>query len=222
MTDQPAGSTLGEQRRIRPPDPELRNAWITACVLGELIGFVPPALVGTLLSWLDASELLLVAGLVLGGCAEGAVLGAFQARVLRAPFPAVSGWTGATALAAGIAWLAGMGGSSLVQAVGPASLILAVPGWVVGLLAMGVLQSRRLAAVANVSTLWISRTTGAWLIGVMIPVAALSVVPNGAHPAIHFAVAVAAAVAMGATVGLITGSTLVQLAGRPTGTPSGP
>ncbi len=195
----------------------IRRSWIRACVVGELIGFVPPATTGALLVWLEAPEALLVAGLVAAGCVEGAILGAFQADVLRNVFPAVTRWTSTTAFAAAIAWLAGMGGSSIVQAVGPASLLIVAPAWIVGLLAMGVLQSRRLAMAVEDASAWILRTSVAWLLGVTIPVVALSIVPNSAHLAIHVVVAVAAAVAMGATVGAITGTTLVDFAQRRVG-----
>jgi len=65
---------------------------------GELIGFVPPALIGAMLVWLGAPEVLLVAGLVIAGSAEGAVLGAFQARFIHDVFPDVTKWTSTTAV----------------------------------------------------------------------------------------------------------------------------
>ncbi len=198
----------------RRPANGIRRSWIHACVVGELIGFVPPATTGALLVWLEAPEAQLVAGLVAAGCVEGAILGAFQADVVRNVFPAVTRWTSTTALAAGIAWLAGMGGSSIVQAAGPVSLLVVAPAWIVGLLAMGVLQSRRLALAVEDASAWILRTSVAWLLGVMIPVVALSLVPNNAQLVVHVVVGVAAAVAMGATVGAITGSTLVDLTRR--------
>lgn len=191
---------------------DLRRDWIKACTIGELVGFVPPALVGAWLYALNAGEFLLVFGLVLAGCAEGAVLGMFQSRVIKTAFPATTRWATATAIAAGIAWLAGMGGSSVVQAVGPLSLIGVVPAWIVGLLAMGVLQRQRLHSVVADASGWISRTSAAWLLGVAIPVLALSMVPNSTPLGVHIATAISAAVAMGATVGFVTAPTLVEIA----------
>ena len=185
--------------------------WIQACVIGELVGFVPPAVTGAVLVALDAPELVLVAGIVVAGIGEGLVLGWAQDRVLQRVLPGVTGWVAVTASAAGLAWLAGMGGSSLVQAVGPKGLFVAIPGWIIGLLAMGVLQAWRLHSVVPEPRRWIPATTMAWLIGVTIPVVALSVVPNGWPPVVHVLVAIPAAVAMGATVGVITGRTLDQL-----------
>ncbi|MGB7861464.1 MAG: hypothetical protein WBM90_13285 [Acidimicrobiia bacterium] len=182
----------------------LGKRWIRACVLGELVGFIPPALTGALLVWLDSPEAVLVTGLVVAGVAEGAILGEAQSRVMRVGLPAVTGWATATAIAAGIAWLAGMGGSALIQAVGNAALWLVVPAAGVGLLAMGLFQWWRLRPVVNNAVSWIPATTAAWLAGVMIPVAALSIVPNSWHLAAHVVVGVAAAVAMGAVVGAVT------------------
>ncbi len=193
-----------------PTGGTLRHRWIRACIVGELIGFVPPAMTGAVLVVLDAPEAVLVLGLVVAGLAEGLVLGTAQSHVVHDVLPSVSGWVRATTLAAGLAWLAGMGGSSLIQAVGPWALIVVAPGWIVGLLSMGVLQSRCLRPVVADARRWIPITTVAWLIGVAIPVVALSAVPNGWPPPVHVVVAVAAAVAMGATVGVITGTTLVR------------
>lgn len=189
-----------------------RGDWIKACTIGELIGFIPPALTGVVLFALDAPEGVLVAALVVAGIAEGAILGAAQSRVITQLFPRVKGWTTATAIAAGIAWLAGMGGSSLVQAVGPVALLVVIPGWIVGLLAMGLLQWRRLRPVADRAVIWIPYTVLAWLVGVFIPVIALSVIPNSAPVLVHGAVAVISAVAMGMTVGAITSRPLHNLA----------
>lgn len=188
----------------------LRRDWIRACVVGELVGFVPPAVTGALLAWLEVGDAVLVTGLVVAGVAEGAILGTAQARVVTSALPGVTRWAAATAAAAGLAWLAGMGGSSLVGAVGPVALVVAVPGWIAGLLGMGVLQAWRLGKVVDGALRWVPATTLAWLVGVMIPVLALSVIPNGWPLAVHVVVGVVAAVAMGATVGAITARPLAR------------
>lgn len=64
------------------------------------------------------------------------------------------------------------------------------------------------------SSAWVPVTAGAWLVGVLIPVTALSLVPNGWPLLSHAIVGVAAAMAMGATVGAITGRTLHGLLAR--------
>ncbi len=206
----------------RPGDTDLRRlrpAWVVAFVLGELVGFVPPALTGAALASAGAHDAVLTAGLVAAGSLEGAVLGIAQAHVLGRYLPGLSRgrWTLATAVGAAVAWLAGMGGSAAIQAFGQAALVIVAPGMVVGLTAMGTLQwlvlRRRLVGSAR----WIAVTSLAWLVGVMIPVAALSLVPNDWPAVVHVVVGVVAAVAMGATVGLLTGTTLQRLLaeGRP-------
>lgn len=198
---------------VLEPSVASRSRWIRACVVGELIGFVPPAVTGAALFAVGAPEVVMIVGLVLAGVAEGAVLGRVQSEVVTTLIPDVSGWTRATALAAGIAWLAGMGGSALLQAVGPLALVVAAPGWLVGLLSMGYLQARRLAPVVDDAIDWIGVTTLGWLVGVALPVIALSAIPDGWPLVAHVVAAVVAAVAMGATVGAVSGRTLHRLAG---------
>jgi hypothetical protein len=89
----------------------LRSAWTRAFVVGELIGFVPPVLLATVLA----------------------------------------------------------------------------PVWAMALTAMGYLQWRVLRVTIPASGRWVPVTTGAWLIGIVIPVVALSTVPND-RP-VHVAVA---------------------------------
>lgn len=191
--------------RLSPP---IRRPWIVACLTGELAGFVPPAVAGAGLVLLDAPEPVLVVGLVIAGVFEGLILGSAQATVVERALPGVSGWARATGLAAGLAWLAGMGGSSLLQATGAVALAIAIPGWVVGLLAMGVLQAQRLASVVDATSRWVWITTLAWLVAVPIPVVALSVIPNNWPMWIHVVVGVIAAVAMGGVVGAVSAGTL--------------
>ena len=195
----------------------LRTRWTIAFVVGELLGFVPPALTGAALAASGATQGMMVAGLVVAGALEGAVLGAAQARVLVQALPGLDGrrWILATSLGAAVAWLAGMGGSALVQALGARALWLVAPSLVVGLLAMGFLQWRVMRHLVSRSWTWVPVTAGAWLVGVIIPIAALSSVPNGWPLPAHAVVGVLAAVAMGATVGALTGRTLTRLVEQP-------
>ncbi|HET6951669.1 MAG TPA: hypothetical protein VFI47_14905 [Acidimicrobiales bacterium] len=199
----------------------LHRRWVAAMVAGELVGFVPPAVTGAVLAAAGAPDAVLVPALTLAGLCEGAVLGAAQARVLGRYAPGVDrrAWVVATAAAAGWAWLAGMGGSAVMAAGAPLPvLVLVVPAWMSGLLAMGWAQWRVLRLTLPRSGRWIWVTAGAWLVGVAIPVATLSAVPAGWPAAAGAASGVAAAVAMGLTVGAITGRTLGRLlatGGRP-------
>ena len=59
-------------------------------MIGELVGFVPPASTGAVLAAIEASDPVLVVGLTLAGLFEGAALGAAQATVLSRDAPAVN------------------------------------------------------------------------------------------------------------------------------------
>jgi hypothetical protein len=191
----------------------LRGRWVTAMVVGELVGFVPPAVVGSVLASAGVGDAGLVAGLVVAGAMEGAVLGAAQARVVRAGLPGVRAgdWVLATAAAAALCWAAGMGGAALIGAYGTRAALLLVPVMVAALLSMGGLQALVLRPHVGGAGRWVWVTTGAWLVGVMLPVAALSLWPAGWPVVTRAAVAVLAAVAMGATVGLLSAGTLARL-----------
>ncbi len=197
----------------------LRRRWTYAFVLAELVGFIPPAVTGASLSALGVSDVFLVAGLTLAGSLEGAAIGAAQAWVLRRYAPQINGrrWVVATALAAAFAWFVGMGGGALMGASGKPPgvlLVLLAPLWVAALLGMGLAQWLVMRSVVPHSFSWVWVNAGAWLVGVIIPIAALTLAPNDWPLPIHVVVGVAAAVAMGVTVGLLTGRTLQRLLSR--------
>ena len=191
-----------------------RRRWTVATAVGELVGFIPPAVTGATLAALGASDPVLVIGLTLAGMAEGAVLGVAQAKVLSGYRPAVDdrAWVRATALAAGLAWFVGMGGGAVMGTdPPPLVLVLLVPAWAAGLLAMGYAQWRVLRPTIPRSGRWVGVTAGAWLVGVMIPVAVLSAAPNAWPGWAHAVAGVLAAVAMGVTVGALTAPTMARL-----------
>jgi hypothetical protein len=199
-----------------PPRPGLVGRWTVAVVLGELVGFLPPALAGALLARAGAGDAGLVLGLVVAGSLEGAALGFAQGTVLRTALPRASRarWTWLTATAAAVAWGAGMSTPAVLDRTGPWGWVVTGPAMVVGLLAMGALQwteLRRVTPPRARAWRWVPVTAAAWAVGVLIPVAALSAVPGGWPVAAQVAVAVAAAVAMGAAVGLLTGGTLSRI-----------
>jgi hypothetical protein len=108
-----------------------------------------------------------------------------------------------------------MSASPLLETFGPAALVVVAPALLGGLLAMGALQWLVLRRHLPQSSRWVWVSAGAWLIGVMLPVAAISLTPNAWPVAAHVVAAVVGAVAMGVTVGLLTGGTLVALLRRP-------
>jgi hypothetical protein len=208
-----------------PSAAPLHRWWTVALVAGELVGFVPPALTGAALAAVGVADVVLVAGLVLAGLLEGATIGVAQSLVLARYAPAVDrrDWVVATAAAACFAWFVGMAGGAVISAgIAPAGLVAAllVPAWAAALLAMGYAQWRVLRRTVAGSGRWVWVTSGAWALGVMVPVVALSLTPNGWPPWAHVVVGVLAAAAMGAVVGALTGPTLQRLvAGEGAGDP---
>ncbi|HEV2089093.1 MAG TPA: hypothetical protein VGR21_12345, partial [Cryptosporangiaceae bacterium] len=100
-------------------------------------------------------------------------------------------------------------GAGIEPAWAPA--VLLVPAWAAALLSMGYGQWVVLRRAVPQSSRWVAVTGGTWLLGVMIPITALSVVPNDWPPLAFFVVGVASAVAMGLTVGAVTGGALERL-----------
>jgi hypothetical protein len=200
------------------PGAGLRVRWTWAFVLGELVGFIPPAMVGTALGRAGAGDAALVLGLALAGALEGAAIGFTGSRVLARYLPDVDdrAWIIATSAAAAFAWAVGMGGPALLTSGIPVwlGLVVMVPAWIAALLAMGVAQWLVLRRVLARCVRWIPATAGAWLVGVMIPVAAISLTPEGTPAWAMVAIAVTAAIAMGITVGVLTGGVLVGLIRR--------
>ncbi len=191
----------------------VRGRWIKACLVGELVGFVPPAVTGAVLGALGAPDVALIAGLTIAGTAEGAILGWRQGVVVHGALRgvAVRRWVIATAAAAAFAWLVGMGGAPLFDRVGPAVAVVYVPLAALALWSMGGLQAGVMAdAVADVHH-WAAVTALAWLVGVTIPIATMSLLPASTPAAVTVVAAVAAAVAMGVTVGAITGASLARI-----------
>ena len=125
----------------------------------------------------------------------------------------------ATVLAAGFAWFVGMGGGALMGATDAAPAVLLVvlfPAWTTALLSMGWAQWLVLRRTIPGSGRWVPVTSGAWLLGIMVPVIGLTAAPNAWPAWAHVGIAVSCAVVMGLIVGLLTGRTLRQLLARQT------
>jgi hypothetical protein len=82
-----------------------------------------------------------------------------------------------------------------------AVLLVMVPAWTAALLSMGYAQWRVMRRSVPGSVRWIAVTSAAGLVGVMIPVGALSAVPNSWPVWARAVIAVLAAVAMGSPSG---------------------
>lgn len=94
----------------RDDDQTVRWSWMKAMLLGEFVGFIPPAIAGTLAYRAGAPDWAMLPILAAAGSLEGAALGYAQSTVLDreiAGFPRWR-WVGATAAAAAGAWALGM------------------------------------------------------------------------------------------------------------------
>ncbi len=197
--------------------------WVIGFTLGELIGFgLIPAL-GGLLAYAAtdglstaARGLVLYAVAIVGGLGEGAVLAAFQLRVLRDALPSLDRrrWLLHTAAAASGAWALGMLGPTLDDLVElPVALrvALTVVSSVLILLSIGSVQARLLRGLVPRPGRWLGANVAGWLVGLPFTFVAPALVPDDA-PILVFAVAFAiGGVLMGASAGAITGLALVRL-----------
>ena len=93
-------------RTSRPVVAGLRLRWTLAFIVGELVGFVPPAITGAVLATVGVPDPVLVVCLTIAGLFEGAAIGVAQSFVLARAAPAINGraWILATMAAAGFAW----------------------------------------------------------------------------------------------------------------------
>lgn len=206
-------ATLVLQRRF---DGEIWWRWTLAVTAGELLGFAIPALTGALTTAAGLPEAVVWLVTVPAGLGEGAVLGFAQWWVLRRYLPSLSGraWVLATALAAGLAWIIGVTLSTLGSSarLSPAIVIaLAVVLGIIFLLTMGGAQWWVLRRHLARAGWWIAANAIAWPVGVLVPVIALSLVPDGTPLGWIAVTGIVSGILMGVVVGAITGVALVML-----------
>jgi hypothetical protein len=200
----------------------LWRCWALATALGELAGFAAPTLAWAVVAravagmGAPAAALLTLAVLVAAGSIEGAVLGYAQWRALRLALPAVGwhAWTGATALAAALAWALGMLPNALVDAagVGVGGMIAA---WVIVapaiLLSIGVAQWLVLRRHLPRAALWVPANIVGWSLGLLPTFIGPALVSETTPLWAMAAIAVASGLAMGCIVGGVTGWALLRL-----------
>lgn len=194
----------------------LLRSWTVWTTAGEAVGFCVPAVTAALV--VDGSSTVAVPSLLLAGAAEGAVLGAAQAHVLRRALPGLPPrqWAAATAAGATLAWAISLplliAGENL--ATWPAWLIwpvVAVGGTAL-LLSIGVAQWSVLRRHAPLAGRWIAVTAVAWLAGLTVfMLVAPPLWHEGQAAVTTIAIGVLAGLLMAATVAVITGVGLVRL-----------
>ena len=138
--------------------------WTATVTAAESVGFVAPAVVGTLtadLPWYGALPALLAAGAV-----EGAVLGWAQASVLRRVLPGVRGrrWVMLTAGAAVAAYVLAMTAVLAATTSGWVRIAVPVVCGVLLLLSIGGAQWLELRHHLARAATWVPATVVAWLL----------------------------------------------------------
>ncbi|HJL19568.1 MAG TPA: hypothetical protein RMH99_28150 [Sandaracinaceae bacterium LLY-WYZ-13_1] len=211
---------------MRGAGARLWQRWVVAFTLGELVGFgLIPALGGLGVFALTGSmptaprALLLYVVAVVGGFGEGAVLAAFQRRVLRTAWPTIAGrrWVVRTGAAASVAWAAGMLPPTLDDLVAlpvEAHVALWVVAGIVILPSIGVAQASVLAEHAARPGRWVLWNVLGWLGGLPWTFVLPALVPDDAPLAAFGGAMLIGGVLMGATAGAITGVGLVRLTRR--------
>lgn len=166
--------------------------WVLVCTLGEIIGFGGvPVLAGLLVLALTAGldptvrSMLLFATSVVGGMGEGAILAAFQLRVLRQLLPSLNArhWLSYTAVAASFAWFCGMLApllDDIFGLTGPVRIAIWVPASILILLSIGTAQSWVLQGVIDKPHRWIVANLVGWLLGLPWTFVLPSLVPERA------------------------------------------
>jgi len=206
------GSMTGRYRR-----------WVLACTLGEVTGFLGfPILGGALALWLGAGlepfarALILYAVAVIGGLGEGAVLALFQLRVLAESFARLSPrrWVLGTAVAASMAWAAGMLAPTLDEILGisaPVQAAIWIPASILILLSIGSAQAWALRSVVENPQSWVVGNALGWLAGLPWTFVLPGLVPDGAPMTWWITAFAVSGVLMALTVGLVTGLFLLRL-----------
>ena len=189
---------------------DIWRSWFRWTTAGEFAGFLAPALAGALTS---SPHLLALAGV-----AEGAVLGAAQAVVLRRVDRTLNGrnWIAATALAAGFAWAVAMlavhNGDRLNTLPLAAVLPIAAVAGTGILLSLGTAQWFLLRNHFPRAGRWVWANALAWGAGLLVFTAvATPLWQPGQSPQLIALIGALGGLLMAATMAAITGAALVRL-----------
>jgi hypothetical protein len=198
----------------------LLTAWVVACAVGELVGFLVPATVGATVALSESGWA--VPALVLAGAGEGAVLGFATALVLRhavsdfRPRP----WVVATAVGAAVAWLLGLLPSVTAEVWQSwPTLPVMVAGGVLGVLlvcSVGAGQAWVLREYVARAWRWVPASAAAWCAGLAaFGLFASPLWREGQTPWLVVLIGVAGALLMAVVMAVISGVALLRLLETP-------
>ena len=183
--------------------------WILANVGGEGAAMGVSALLGALFSYIptgDYSAILFPLLMVLTGFAEGCVVGAAQASVLKVPRWR---WTLATGAAFALAWGIGAAASFFEPADVASKATLLVFAGVAGA-GLGALVGLAQSRVEPAPEL-VRRTAAAWACALMLLTITADLVPYGPFTMIVLMINVVGGLIAGAAVGLVSWGALAHL-----------
>ncbi|WP_245664051.1 hypothetical protein [Nocardia arthritidis] len=213
-----AGEAVADDIAASSSGRQLWRRWFGLVTVGELLGFLTPAVVGALVA--DRAGLPVAGALLVAGAVEGATLGWFQARAVRPALPGLSSrrWVAATVLGAVVAWSVGAlfvvtdGLSGWSRAPQVATF---VAGGLVILLSIGVAQWVVLRAHVHGAARWIAATAAAWLAGLTAFTAFTTPLwQPGQATALVAVIGVFGGLLMAAAMAAVSGLFLVRLLGR--------
>lgn len=204
-----AGMQAGQERRM------FFTRWVGWVSLGESLGFLAPAGAQLLAAafWPAALFPLLVAA----GAVEGAVLGWFQAKVLKMRFPRVSSrrWVLLTAAAAAAAWALGLlpSAADAWQDWPVAAQVAAgSAGGAALLVSLGLAQWFELRRHVAGAWRWIAGSAAAWAAGLGVFMAvATPLWQPGQDWVLMASIGMAAAVLMAVSMAVVTGVVMSRL-----------
>jgi Ca2+-transporting ATPase len=212
-----SSSDSGDERAHAGTERPVWRRWVVATTLGELFGFLIPVSVVSAGADQAPGPLPLLL-LVLAGAGEGTVLGWAQGRVLRPLLPGfpMTAWTARTAAAAALAWLVGMGPSTLGGVLDDWSpgvrVAVGAPAAALVLLSIGVAQWTVLRRLLPGSARWIGWTAAGWLAGLAVFLGVAPPLWHAGQGVVQVAlVGALAGVGMAATMAAVTGWGLLSL-----------
>jgi hypothetical protein len=189
--------------------------WVGWVSLGESLGFLAPVLAQSAAAALGPAAAVPL--LVLAGLVEGAVLGWFQARVLRTRLPAVSvrRWVLFTAAAAVVAWTVALLTFSNEGWQGwpaPAQAATGTLAAAVILVSIGLGQWLELRHHVPRAWRWVAGSAAAWAVGLGVFMAvATPLWQPGQEVWLVAAIGIGAAILMAAAMAVVTGLVMVRL-----------
>ncbi|MEC3957923.1 hypothetical protein VMT65_33145 [Nocardia sp. CDC153] len=192
-------------------DREFRRRWFTTVTAGEFLGFLAPAVAGALTA--HASAAVVAVAMLAAGAVEGAVLGRFQAGVLRMRLSRlrIRDWTAATSAGAVVAWMVGVLPMLYGEQFGSwptwAQVPAAVAGSLVIVFSLVVAQWMVLHRFTDRAGLWILANAAAWAAGLAgFMVVAPPLWQPGQPPFLVAAIGALGGVVMAAAMAWVTGA----------------